>query len=67
MYTVYCLNMVCCLFFQIANLFLEEANLHRRQVNLSPLPWKDAVKFCMARKFDKERALELQKHNEVIC
>ncbi|KAF6022608.1 hypothetical protein EB796_019093 [Bugula neritina] len=51
---------------QIAKEFLEEINAIRRQSNSSPISWKDAVKFCMARKFDKERAIELQKnHSEV--
>ncbi|XP_067934871.1 tyrosine-protein phosphatase non-receptor type 9-like [Watersipora subatra] len=51
---------------QIVKQFLEDVNLRRRQSNLGPVTWKEAVKFCMAMKFDKDRALELQRHHSEV-
>ena len=50
---------------QVAKQLLEEINIKRRASSQSPISWKDAVKFCMARKFNKTRALELYFSHEV--
>lgn len=46
--------------------FISVVNDKRSQQDIGPLSWSTAVKFMMARKFDKERAQELYEEHEVL-
>lgn len=45
--------------------FLEYVNKIREREKAEPLTWNTAVKFLMARKFDKKRAIDLYINHEV--
>ncbi|CAI9734115.1 tyrosine-protein phosphatase non-receptor type 9 isoform X2 [Octopus vulgaris] len=45
--------------------FIEEVNYYYIQNGKQPLPWKTAVKFLMARKFDIRRALDLYRCHQL--
>lgn len=45
--------------------FISIINDKRSKEDIGPLSWSTAVKFMMARKFDKERAQELYEEHEV--
>lgn len=56
------------LFTQATRLFLSHLNNIRENYGVTPVSWKLAVRFLMARKFDVKRALELfRNHTVYIC